>query len=591
MDKKKGLLLGGAAAVVLALLASVAFVPMLLGATLGSMVSMGSAVGALADEEIRQEGVCTDPGPGGGAVTGTQEEYIRTMIGVAKDLGVSEDGQIIAAMVMLQESGIQNYANNGENALNFDIGTPQGTQFWLDVARLSLDKPHDAVANDADSVGLFQQRASSGWANTSEDGFKAADNPDAAIDRLLNPEYGARAFFGGPGGSTPPGLLDIEGWENMDLSVAAQKVQVSKHPSAYAKWESKARSLVTTNQDAPVIESGSGGESEGSGGGAGSTASNFAMPMKEGTYTLTSGFGLRDSPTAGASSNHRGQDFGAPHLTPIYATADGTVAAAGPVNKGFGVWIVIDHSVGGKTYSSVYGHMPASSLKVSVGDTVTQGQEIAGVGTEGTSTGDHLHFEIWDGGRFDGGTPVDPMSVVEGTYTGGGGGNGGSCTPGDTGSGASVSVDGEAGAAIEAGKSQLGVPYVWAGGELDGPGQGNGSGIGAGGTGFDCSGLTRYMIYQATGYEIGRDSRSQYQDTKGNQVAGPGDGADKLQPGDLLFWGSSAGGIHHVAMYAGDGQVIEASSSREQVRISSIEGRLGGDFFAATRLDWAGANA
>src|SRR5690625_1942238 len=127
-------------------------------------------------------------------------------------------------MVMLQESGIQNYANGGEKIRNFDSFPDPGKEFWLDAASLSLGYPHDEVGNDADSVGLFQQRASTGWADDEGGGFTAQQDPEAAIQRLMDPRWGAEAFFGGPGGAPNPGLLDVQGWENMPLTVAAQQV-------------------------------------------------------------------------------------------------------------------------------------------------------------------------------------------------------------------------------------------------------------------------------------------------------------------------------------------------------------------------------
>src|SRR4051794_41261 len=95
-----------------------------------------------------------------GAATGSQKEYVRAVIGVAKSMGVNEDGQIVSVMVMLQESGIKNYANDGANVHGYDGFPAPGATFWLNMAKLSMRMPHDAVGHDADSVGLFQQRAS-----------------------------------------------------------------------------------------------------------------------------------------------------------------------------------------------------------------------------------------------------------------------------------------------------------------------------------------------------------------------------------------------------------------------------------------------
>ena len=112
--------------------------------------------------------------------------------------------------------------------------------------------------------------------------------------------------------------------------------------------------------------------------------------------TLTSGFGQR------WGTMHNGIDVANSVGTPIVAVMDGTVINSGPA-QGFGNWIRIQHDDG---TISVYGHMSADQLKVNVGDHVTAGQEIAGIGNEGHSTGPHLHFEIHPGG----GAPVDPVS-------------------------------------------------------------------------------------------------------------------------------------------------------------------------------------
>ncbi|WP_084536323.1 M23 family metallopeptidase [Nocardia yamanashiensis] len=143
------------------------------------------------------------------------------------------------------------------------------------------------------------------------------------------------------------------------------------------------------------------------GGGHGG-ASGRSWPLKEGTYEISDVFGSR----GGA---HQGTDFAAPAGTPIYAAMDGTVAQAGEAS-GFGIWIVLDHNISGVTTSTVYGHMYASDLLVHAGDSVSAGQQIAAVGSNGESSGPHLHFEVWpSGGRLGGGSPIDPVPWLEGS--------------------------------------------------------------------------------------------------------------------------------------------------------------------------------
>ncbi|MCK5753666.1 MAG: transglycosylase family protein [Mycobacterium sp.] len=129
-------------------------------------------------------------------------------------------------------------------------------------------------------------------------------------------------------------------------------------------------------------------------------------PMKSKDFQITSGYGPRDG------GFHHGIDLAGPVGAPIYAAADGTVAAAGTAS-GFGHWIVLDHNINGHKWSTVYGHMFANGLKVKQGDHVTAGQQIAVRGNDGESTGPHLHFEVWDGGRLSGGHDIDPAGWVK----------------------------------------------------------------------------------------------------------------------------------------------------------------------------------
>lgn len=116
---------------------------------------------------------------------------------------------------------------------------------------------------------------------------------------------------------------------------------------------------------------------------------------------ITSNFGDRESPTEGASSNHKGIDIGAATGNSILAAASGTVTIS-TYSYSAGNYIMIHH--GGGVYT-VYMH--CSELLVSAGQEVTQGQVIAKVGSTGYSTGPHLHFGI----RVDG-SYVNPAKYV-----------------------------------------------------------------------------------------------------------------------------------------------------------------------------------
>ncbi|GAA3136845.1 hypothetical protein GCM10020255_012140 [Rhodococcus baikonurensis] len=133
----------------------------------------------------------------------------------------------------------------------------------------------------------------------------------------------------------------------------------------------------------------------------------ITQPTKDGTTTFTSPFGPR------WGTEHKGVDFAGPVGTPIYAALDGVAVKAGPAS-GFGNWIVLDSLVDGKPVSTVYGHMFDDGVLVTEGQQVKAGDHIANIGNNGQSTGAHLHFEYWDGGRLQGGTAVDPMTKLGG---------------------------------------------------------------------------------------------------------------------------------------------------------------------------------
>lgn len=103
---------------------------------------------------------------------------------------------------------------------------------------------------------------------------------------------------------------------------------------------------------------------------------------------------------------HRGIDLGVPVGTPGYAVADGVVLFSRSAS-GFGLWTVIRSEIDGQTVDFVYGHL--DHLLVSEGDVVSVGDHIIDTGNNGISTGPHLHFEVWIGGRV-GGHTVDPVA-------------------------------------------------------------------------------------------------------------------------------------------------------------------------------------
>lgn len=117
---------------------------------------------------------------------------------------------------------------------------------------------------------------------------------------------------------------------------------------------------------------------------------------------ITSPFGNRDAPTAGASTNHKGVDMGAGRGTPVYASRAGIVTIAGH-NYSAGNYVQIDHQDG---FKSIYMHL--DSYCVSSGQVVSAGQLIGVVGDSGITSGCHLHFGVSYNGEY-----VNPCSYVD----------------------------------------------------------------------------------------------------------------------------------------------------------------------------------
>ena len=139
----------------------------------------------------------------------------------------------------------------------------------------------------------------------------------------------------------------------------------------------------------------------GSAGGAVVSGNGMFTHPCPGYSRISSTFGYRNAPLAGASTNHKGVDFAASTGTPIYAAAAGTVTSAGYSGKA-GNLIIINHGNGLLTY-----YMHCNTIFVSAGQKVSKGQNIGQVGTTGNSTGPHLHFQVMNNG-----TPVNPMNYL-----------------------------------------------------------------------------------------------------------------------------------------------------------------------------------
>jgi murein DD-endopeptidase MepM/ murein hydrolase activator NlpD len=333
-------------------------------------------------------------------LAGYGEQHLHNaavIISVGSRVGVGPRGWVIAVATALQESGLANL-------------------------------PHLGPRNDHDSVGLFQQRPSQGW---------------GTAEQLQDPTYASRKFY--------EKLLTVPGWQRMPLTRAAQQVQRSAYPDAYAKHEPAATQLVNllangaarapvdsgvlqaaAKATAPTARTATTGPTAGTATvaptGEAATprpisalrcaasgeiaASGWTVPVTSGA--ITSGFRTAERP------GHDGVDLAADRHQPIFAAAAGQVITAGcdgdptsercrrdgsPSTPGCGWYVKLLHA---GDLVTLYCHM-VDRPRVVAGQSVSAGATLGQVGTSGHSSGVHLHFEVHDPSS---GGPVDPIAFM-----------------------------------------------------------------------------------------------------------------------------------------------------------------------------------
>lgn len=218
-------------------------------------------------------------------------------------------------------------------------------------------------------------------------------------------------------------LDDVISQKNAEINKYSDDVEMQKALAAeYAKQESelddklaelarqeqqrleeerKQREAEQQQQDNNGGSDNSGSDSDNSGSNNGDSTTGSGQFIWPVSGPITDYFGPRESPTAGASSNHMGIDIGCSYGVPI-AAADAGVVTVAEWGESGGNYVMIDH---GNGFVTMYLHN--SSLAVSVGDVVSQGQTIAYAGSTGYSTGTHCHFSVFLNGSY-----VNPLDYL-----------------------------------------------------------------------------------------------------------------------------------------------------------------------------------
>jgi murein DD-endopeptidase MepM/ murein hydrolase activator NlpD len=298
-----------------------------------------------------------------GPYSSEQIKNAAIIIAVGQDLEVPVRGWVIAVATSMQESRLTNLGHLGDQ-------------------------------NDHDSLGLFQQRPSSGWGTP---------------DQVTDPVYASTKFY--------EKLVKVDNWESLPLTVAAQRVQISAFPDAYAKHEPLATEIVNTltgggaNVSAVSTELGTCAQ-------PGELSAAGWMAPVEGP--IWSGFQTPERPT------HNGVDIGAPRGATVVAASSGTVITSecnaslngqpyscdvdgSPEVAGCGWYVNILHA---GDYLTRYCHFGSAPL-VKEGDVVQAGQILGYVGSSGRSSGPHLHFETHLNADRSAAGAVNPITFMQ----------------------------------------------------------------------------------------------------------------------------------------------------------------------------------
>ncbi|MFI5493333.1 M23 family metallopeptidase [Actinoplanes sp. NPDC051859] len=253
--------------------------------------------------------------------------------------------------------------------------------------------------NDHDSLGLFQQRPSSGWGTPAQ---------------VTDPTYAATKFY--------EKLKTIDGWETMALTEAAQRVQISAYPQAYAKHELLATQIVNVLADGAANAVGN-SLAMVCASAADIAASGWTNPYAvkvDAKYKWSVGSGFR-IPTR---PDHHGVDLIAGFNTPVRSVASGVVSRVlcdetfsgaidcdregWPGKGGCGWFVEIRHA--GNIMTRYCHLIKRPDLKA--GQRVVAGQTIALTGSSGNSSGSHLHFEVHLNNDTSSSSAVDPVRFM-----------------------------------------------------------------------------------------------------------------------------------------------------------------------------------
>jgi hypothetical protein len=316
---------------------------------------------------IDPEGDLPEVGP----YNAEQVKNAATIINVGKQLKLPPRAWVIAVATAMQESNLRNLGHLGKR-------------------------------NDHDSLGLFQQRPSSGWGSPAQ---------------VTDPAYAATRFY--------KKLEKVKKWDSLPLTRAAQRVQISAYPGAYAKHEPIATEIVNRLADGAANAVGNSpamvcpelGEVSASGWTSPLAASGKGLKRKD-KMVVGSGFRTASRP------RHQGVDLIIGTGNPVRSVASGVVSrikcdetfsgkkdcdVPGYPGKGGCGWMLEIRHPG--NLMTRYCHL-VRRPDLKVGQEVAAGEVVALSGTSGNSSGPHLHFEVHLNNDRSSASAVDPVRFM-----------------------------------------------------------------------------------------------------------------------------------------------------------------------------------
>lgn len=299
----------------------------------------------------------------------------------ARIRAMEEDGEITYWSVLFKASDFSDFLDR-LSMIEEIAASDRRRLEEMDAAATEVAVAREALAAEKDELEIVKDELDAAQVVLDEKRAEA----DAVLAELVQKGFELEDLY-----------AEMEAQEEDVLKEIAQK-EKEYNEAKRREWIQYMSTYVT--QPPATQPSSSGGSSGGSSSGGGVVSSSGWL--KPCAYRMVSSpFGNRDAPTAGASTYHQGIDLSAPEGTPIYASRTGVVTTA-TFGKSAGYYVSINHGDG---YSSVYMHM--TRYVVSKGQAVSAGQVIGYVGSTGVSTGPHLHFGIAYNGSY-----VNPANYI-----------------------------------------------------------------------------------------------------------------------------------------------------------------------------------